>query len=200
MLSVGPGDGELDLSFLAGVAETTGTGVDFVGLEPNANLRADFAKRLAADEATASGHTLTMLDEIFPRPAPGSGSRSSSTSTRTQDGSYDVVLMGHVLYYFDGPDDTAAALRAALRSAGPNGRVVVVHQAGTHHIIFRIYTAVGMRSCFPRVYTPSLTASNQLTIPRYLSIRVHLYLLHLHLQRKASPSFKTSFSLGYAAR
>lgn len=134
MLSVGPGDGELDLSFLAGVAETTGTGVDFVGLEPNANLRADFAKRLAADEATASGHTLIMRDEVFPRPAPESGSRSSSTSTRTQDDSYDVVLMGHVLYYFDGPDDTAAALRAALRSAGPNGRVVVVHQAGTHHI------------------------------------------------------------------
>ena len=55
-------------------------------------------------------------------------------------------------------------------------------------------------------YTPSFTASNQLIIPRYLSIRVHLHPhLHLHLhvhvhQRKAFPSFKTSFSLGYAAR
>ena len=117
MLSVGPGDGELDLSFLKGLGKAGVKEVELLGLEPNKNLREDFAERIER-QGKEVGHEVRLVDEIFPK-SDGS----------VVDGSFDVVLLGHVLYYFGSKDETAQALLAAVKAARPGGKVVVVHQA-----------------------------------------------------------------------
>jgi len=121
MLSVGCGDGELDFAIMEGCKSALKSGVDFVGLEPNGELRTIFAEKLkvaqGAGELPATV-TTELIDTFF-------DGRFADTATSKPD----LVVLGHVLYYFGGVNDKLGALRRAIQIANPEGRVVVIHQA-----------------------------------------------------------------------
>jgi len=109
VLSVGPGDGELDFAFLEGL----GAPAAFLGLEPSPRLRADFFARDAAPLPV--GTTLALSAAAWPECAG-----------EALEGAYDTVLLNHVLYYFE---DCGPPLAAAVAVVAPGGAAVVLVQA-----------------------------------------------------------------------
>jgi SAM-dependent methyltransferase len=94
------------------------TGIEFVGVEPSVKMREDFMERVERSKAlgNAAFHdslSIKLVDETF-----------DETASRMR-GSADIVLLGHVLYYFE---DKAASLEGALKLTRPGGVTLVVHQ------------------------------------------------------------------------
>jgi hypothetical protein len=120
MLSIGCGDGELDLALMEGAKSKLGSGVEFRGLEPNKEFQTTFNDNVK--EGQTDGKlpqvTTTFENETF------SGEFQIDKAWKP-----DLVVLGHVLYYFGGAQEKVAALRRAIQLADPQGRVVVIHQA-----------------------------------------------------------------------
>jgi len=116
VLSIGCGSGELELALLDKCSEELS--IDFIGLEPNNTMRLEFEKNIS----DRSSHfqkkkQFTLLDSSF----------CSESGNSSLDGPFDLVIMGHVLYYFH---DTIGVIEQAQKLTRSNGgQVIVVHQA-----------------------------------------------------------------------
>lgn len=111
ILSVGCGDGDLDIAVLERLSEVVE--IDFLGLETNALsarlFRESMRERLAKFPNRVSFEI--REDSAMQPPEAGSG--------------FDMVVMSHVLYYFPDP---VALVRSYLQSACRlDGRVVIIH-------------------------------------------------------------------------
>lgn len=122
IVSIGCGGGEVDLAFIKGLSDSYHrwgyTGIDFVGLEPNLQFRSEFMERikhLQNEENMLPSFTFKLVDGTF----------NPSNSSMHGLGGADVVLLAHVLYYFE---DKAATLQSALQLNRAGGKTLVVHQ------------------------------------------------------------------------
>ncbi|MGA1345778.1 MAG: methyltransferase [Ilumatobacteraceae bacterium] len=110
ILSVGCGDGSLDLPLLA-AARRHGP-VEYVGCDVNADSLAVFATALGtADEDP--GLVTSLVHGPF--------------QVLADDAHFDLVLLAHVLYYVDDPVAVVRTMRDERCSL--DGRVVVIHSA-----------------------------------------------------------------------
>lgn len=106
ILSIGCGDGELDVAIIA-AAESAGA-TAYVGCDVNAESLRVFAERAA---------TAPLASEVRLVHAP--------VGELSELERFDLVLLSHSLYYFDDP--AAVVVDALDRHCAPGGRVVVVH-------------------------------------------------------------------------
>ncbi|MDB9518764.1 methyltransferase domain-containing protein [Roseofilum reptotaenium CS-1145] len=118
VLSIGSGEGDIDLEIiksLAPQADRPWQQLHYVALEPNPIHRDRFLDRL---HHASLAHTInvSVREDSFDPHQPLSQEP------------YDLVLLTHVLYYFDDPPQ---AIEHALAHTKPNGRVIIVHQAAT---------------------------------------------------------------------
>lgn len=154
VLSVGCGDGNVDLPLLDMLNGRLP--VDFVGVDVNATSLDTF--RQALHQRFDAGTVTTTLLEL------------PVQSLAPELGSFDLVIVSHMLYYVDHPGDTVAALvREFTRT---DGQLVVIHSA--FHGVPALMAAVdGL--------TPFLTAEDIATQlgAQHLSPTVHT--LHTEL-------------------
>jgi len=119
ILSIGCGDGELECSFLAGVAEQIcRPNIHIVGLDPNEGHIEAFRSRL--DKLESDG----TLPSAWVRPTLLVRGLDSALPADLGE-RFDLVLMGHVMYYFE---DKGAALDLALSLTKQTGQLVIAHQ------------------------------------------------------------------------
>lgn len=122
--SIGCGDGELDLALMEGIAHSVEkwgySGIEFTGLEPSETFRQKFTENLAA--ARERGHfpppehtVVNLVDNTF----------DHLKTCAVGEGEADLVLLGHVMYYFSRKEE---ALKKAMQIARPGGLTVVIHQ------------------------------------------------------------------------
>lgn len=115
VLSIGSGEGDVDLEIIRSLfprLKPQWKQLQYVALEPNPIHRDRFLKRLDKERFDQSVE-VSVRDEFF---EPG---RFESQQK------YDLVLLTHVLYYFDNPYQ---AIRTALKQTKKGGRVVIIHQ------------------------------------------------------------------------
>ena len=118
MLSIGCGSGELEMAFLDGCPDSLA--LDFLGLEPSDEMRSEFGALIKERRnAGRLGHnkSFALSDATFP---------TSRNGLLESAAPYDIVFLGHVLYYFDDP---AATIEKARKLTRAGGKVVVVHQS-----------------------------------------------------------------------
>lgn len=118
VLSIGSGEGDIDLEIINSLTPNLDhpwKRLQYVALEPNPIHRDRFLQRL---HHTAGSDTIdvSVRGDYFDPNQP------------IMPEQYDLVLLTHVLYYFDDPSQ---AIRHALAHTKPHGQVVIVHQAAT---------------------------------------------------------------------
>lgn len=119
MLSIGCGDGELECSFLAGLAEQTSRpSIHFVGIDPNPGHIEACNARIMKEVSEG------ILPKEWIQPVLRVGGLDASLPAELNE-RFDIVLLGHVMYYFE---DKWAALETALSLTKPTGEVCIVHQ------------------------------------------------------------------------
>ncbi|NES65125.1 MAG: methyltransferase domain-containing protein, partial [Okeania sp. SIO2D1] len=118
VLSIGSGEGDIDLEIIQSLIAKLNPRwkqLKYVALEPNPIHRDRFLQRL--DQASFGKNVkVSVRDEYF---EPG---------RFEQEQKYDLVVLTHVLYYFDEPYQ---AIQSALKQTKEGGRVVIVHQTAT---------------------------------------------------------------------
>lgn len=118
VLSIGSGEGDIDMDIIHNIIPKLNPRwkqLSYVALEPNPIHRQCFLQRL--EQASLGKNVeVSVRDDCF---EPG---RFESQQK------YDLVLLTHVLYYFDEPYQ---AIQSALNQTKEGGRVVIVHQTGT---------------------------------------------------------------------
>lgn len=106
VLSVGCGDGSVDVVVAAGLAAAGGA-VAYDGVEPFSGSATAWAARLGeVDGALSNVQQVAFADHAAP------------------DEAYDVVVFVHSLYYVP---DVEAALRQAVTLLAPGGELIVLH-------------------------------------------------------------------------
>ncbi len=119
ILSVGTGEGDLDLAIIQSLRpwlEHYHHCLRYVAIEPNADHRNRFIRNLAI-VSTHPSIDIQVEDGDFLDPAVGHKYQS-----------YDLILMIHVLYYFQDPYQ---AIHKAYQQLTPCGRLIIVHQEET---------------------------------------------------------------------
>lgn len=111
VLSVGCGDGNMDLPLLDMLNGRLP--VDYVGVDVNATSLTTF-RRALNHRFDAGTVTTTLLDLPVQSLAP-------------ELGSFDLVVVSHMLYYVDQPGDTVARLLREFTRT--DGRLVIIHSA-----------------------------------------------------------------------
>ncbi|NER23838.1 MAG: methyltransferase domain-containing protein [Symploca sp. SIO1B1] len=115
VLSIGSGEGDIDLEIIHSMIprlKPRWKRLRYVALEPNAIHRDRFLQRL--DQASFDESVeVCVRDECF-EPGRLAGEEK-----------FDLVLLTHVLYYFDDPYQ---AIRSALTQTKEGGQVLIVHQ------------------------------------------------------------------------
>ncbi|MEM9218350.1 MAG: methyltransferase domain-containing protein [Cyanobacteria bacterium P01_F01_bin.150] len=116
VLSIGSGEGDIDLEIiktLTPAGDNFWERLRYVALEPNPIHRDRFLHRLSH---ASLGDTVEVdvREEAFDPNQP-----------LVQE-QYDLVLLTHVLYYFD---NHTQAIQQALAHTKPHGRVVIIHQS-----------------------------------------------------------------------
>ncbi|NEP01814.1 MAG: methyltransferase domain-containing protein [Symploca sp. SIO2E9] len=115
VLSIGSGEGDIDLEIIHSLLPRLNPRwkrLKYVALEPNSIHRDRFLQRL--DKASFDDSVeVCVRDQRF---------EPSSLAGEEQ---YDLVLLTHVLYYFDDPYQ---AIQSALTQTKEGGQVVIVHQ------------------------------------------------------------------------
>lgn len=118
ILSIGSGEGDIDLEIIQSLIPRLNPRrkqLKYVALEPNPIHRDRFLQRL--DEASLGQNVeVSVRDEYF---EPGRFEKEQK---------YDLVLLTHVLYYFDKPYQ---AIQSAVNQTKDGGKVVIVHQTAT---------------------------------------------------------------------
>ena len=114
VLSIGSGEGDIDCEIINSLIthlQPTSTSLNYVALEPNAIHRQRFQERV--DQVTFGENvTVQVRDDYF--------------DLQFEDEQiYDLVLLTHVLYYFDEPYQ---AIQHALAQANKYGQLVIIHQ------------------------------------------------------------------------
>ncbi|MGK7876927.1 MAG: methyltransferase [Xenococcaceae cyanobacterium] len=119
ILSVGSGEGDLDIAIIQSLlpwVEYYQHCLKYVAIEPNADHR----NRLIRNLARVSAHPavdIRVEDGDFSDPSVGNEYQP-----------YDLILMIHVLYYFQ---DSYQAICKAYQQLAPSGRLIIVHQEET---------------------------------------------------------------------
>ena len=103
MLSIGCGDGSVDVEIARGLAAAGP--VDYRGIEPHAPSAQLFAERLGSMANVDVSCETAVFDS-------------------TGSGSYDLIIAVHSLYYVS---SIPVALAAAHRMLAPGGRLIVLH-------------------------------------------------------------------------
>ncbi|NES22884.1 MAG: methyltransferase domain-containing protein [Symploca sp. SIO3E6] len=115
VLSIGSGEGDIDLEIIHSLLprlKPRWKRLRYVAIEPNSIHRDRFLQRL--DQASFDESVeVCVRDECF-EPGRLAGEKQ-----------YDLVLLTHVLYYFDEPYQ---AIQSALTQTKEGGQVVIVHQ------------------------------------------------------------------------
>ena len=118
VLSIGSGEGDIDIEIIHSILPSLNSRwkrLKYVALEPNPIHRDRFLERL--DKASFDKNVeVSVSEDCF---EPG---RFESEEK------YDLVLLTHVLYYFDDPYQ---AIQGALNQTKKGGKVVIVHQTAT---------------------------------------------------------------------
>lgn len=118
VLSIGSGEGDIDIEIIQSLIPKLNSPLKqlkYVALEPNSIHRDRFLERL--DQASFGENVeVSVRDEYF---EPGQFESEQK---------YDLVLLTHVLYYFDEPYQ---AIQSALTQTKEGGKVVIVHQTAT---------------------------------------------------------------------
>lgn len=111
VLSVGCGDGNLDLPLLDMLPGHLS--VDYVGVDVNATSLSELQRAL--DERSGEASLTTTLLELPVQSLSG------------ELGSFDLVIVSHMLYYVDNPGPLVARLTREFTRT--DGRLVVIHSA-----------------------------------------------------------------------
>jgi len=123
--SIGCGDGELEIALMEGIAHSVEgygySGIELVGLEPSPSFRQRFVENFSR----AQGRGALPSTEKCRIQLEGEAFEPNGVSDYAQDGEADIVMLGHVMYYFQSKEE---GLRSALRKARPGGVTVVIHQ------------------------------------------------------------------------
>ncbi|MGB5634456.1 MAG: methyltransferase domain-containing protein [Waterburya sp.] len=118
VLSIGSGEGDIDLEIIQSLVTQLNPQLKklrYEALEPNPIHRDRFLERL---EQASFGENV----EISVR------SNSFEPDKFDPEEQYDLVLLTHVLYYFDDPYQ---AIQSALKQTKEGGQVVIIHQTAT---------------------------------------------------------------------
>ncbi|MBE9067417.1 methyltransferase domain-containing protein [Leptolyngbya cf. ectocarpi LEGE 11479] len=116
MLSVGSGEGDLDLEIIQSLLpylQQYNLKLKYVAIEPNSTHRNLFIKNLK-NLTLDSSFEFEIRDSYF-----------GKTRDFEKDNTYDLILLIHVLYYFE---DFYTPVRQALKQLTPAGKAVIVHQ------------------------------------------------------------------------
>lgn len=112
VLSVGSGEGDIDMELIrALLPHMNSQTLEYDALEPNPVHHQGFAERL---NTLSFGQRVRV--SLYDK-------RLEEFNTTRQ---YDVVLLIHVLYYFEDP---YLAIRRALSRTKPGGQVIIIHQS-----------------------------------------------------------------------
>ncbi|MGB7058171.1 MAG: class I SAM-dependent methyltransferase [Geitlerinemataceae cyanobacterium] len=115
VLSIGSGEGDIDLEIIHSLIPKLNSRwkrLKYVALEPNPIHRQQFLQRI--DKASFDQSVeVSVRDDYF---EPGKFESEQK---------YDLVLLTHVLYYFDDPYQ---AIQSALKQTKEGGQVIIVHQ------------------------------------------------------------------------
>ncbi len=118
VLSIGSGEGDIDLEIINSLIPRLNPRwkrLRYVALEPNPIHRDRFLQRLEGASFDESVEVCVRADCFEPGRFEG-------------EQKYDLVLLTHVLYYFDDPYQ---AIRTTLTQTKKGGQVVIVHQTAT---------------------------------------------------------------------
>ncbi|MGK7919303.1 MAG: methyltransferase [Trichodesmium sp.] len=118
VLSIGSGEGDIDIEIIQSLIPRLNPRwkqLRYVALEPNSIHRDRFLQRLN-QESFGQNVEVSVRDDYF---EPGQFESEQK---------YDLVLLTHVLYYFDEPYQ---AIQSALKQTKEGGQVVIVHQTAT---------------------------------------------------------------------
>ncbi|NEQ96344.1 MAG: methyltransferase domain-containing protein [Cyanothece sp. SIO2G6] len=116
VLSIGSGEGDIDLEIIKRLTpepDVPWKRLRYVALEPNPIHRDRFLHNLSHTALADTTEVEVRGDYFDPNQPP-------------PQEQYDLVLLTHVLYYFDDPTQ---AIRQALAHTKPYGQVVIIHQA-----------------------------------------------------------------------
>ena len=190
VLSIGCGDGSVDVAVAAALA-ATGAAVDYLGVEPHPASAHACATRLAAVTGVRASTRQLPFDRVRPT------------------GRFDLVLAVHSLYYVADLNDT---LRRACTLLAPGGELIVLHapleplnglvrllapgrrQAFSGEVVHEL-TATGRRPEVTRIDSRlDLTATGDLEIDRQL--------LAFAVQARLTPALERSVraALNHRAR
>ncbi len=111
ILSIGCGDGELDMALLE--ALSTFRSIDYYGWDQNKAELALFETRLNQSTLIRDSDIRVQLEETL-----------FNEATETE-GNYDLIIMSHMLYYFKKPEDI---IRRACQQLSKKGQLMIVHQ------------------------------------------------------------------------
>ncbi|NEO51906.1 MAG: methyltransferase domain-containing protein [Okeania sp. SIO3B5] len=118
VLSIGSGEGDIDIEIIQSLIPRLNPQwkqLKYVALEPNPIHSRRFLERL--DRVSLGPNVeVSVRDEYF------------EPDRFEKEQKYDLVLLTHVLYYFDKPYE---AIQRALKQTKEGGRVVIVHQTAT---------------------------------------------------------------------
>ncbi|WP_324235592.1 methyltransferase [Okeania sp.] len=115
---MGSGEGDIDIEIIQSLVPKLNprwNSLKYVALEPNPIHRDRFLERLEK-ESFGKNVEVSVRDDYF---QPGKFDSEQK---------YDLVLLTHVLYYFDEPYQ---AIQSALKQTKAGGKVVIVHQTAT---------------------------------------------------------------------
>gem|GEM_PF-579048 len=118
VLSIGSGEGDIDIEIINSLIPKLNPrwkSLQYVALEPNPIHRDRFLQRLSQISFDENVE-VSVRDEYF------------EPDRFEKEQKYDLVLLTHVLYYFDVPYQ---AIQSALNQTKEGGRVVIVHQTAT---------------------------------------------------------------------
>ena len=118
VLSIGSGEGDIDIEIIQSLIPKLNPRwkqLQYVALEPNPIHRDRFLQKLDR-ESFGENVAVSVRDDYF---NPGQFESKQK---------YDLVLLTHVLYYFDEPYQ---AIQTALNQTKKGGQVVIVHQTAT---------------------------------------------------------------------
>ncbi len=118
VLSIGSGEGDIDLEIIHSLVPKLNSRwkrLKYVALEPNPIHRNRFLQRLDK----------TSFDENVEVSVRGDSFEPNKFESEAK---YDLVMLTHVLYYFDDPYQ---AIQGALNQTKEDGQVVIVHQTAT---------------------------------------------------------------------
>lgn len=118
VLSIGSGEGDIDIEIIYSLlpqVNSSGKRLNYVALEPNPIHRDRFVERI--NKASFDENVEVLVSEDCFEPG-----RFESKEK------YDLVVLTHVLYYFEEPYQ---AIQSALAQTKENGTVVIVHQTAT---------------------------------------------------------------------